>query len=193
MVGSHYSCQMQSHTLSSLNLPRYESILNVYLYKLISKISYTSLAMYIALQTVISSNLLKHWMYTQSQSHRTFFNTMHSNSLMPLIFKLTRETYSTATLIDNILTNHYDVNDQLCQGIFSWIYQTTTVFFIYWINTVQLMTPPNYKESSMNLGLRNIKTAYQILTGLLWMCMKTAMENQTPIAHYRRPKRFHQT
>ena len=46
------------------------------------------------------------------------FNTMYSNSLIPSIYKSTRETDSTATLIDNIFTNNYDVNDQLYQGIF---------------------------------------------------------------------------
>ena len=43
---------------------------------------------------------------------------MYSNSMLPLIYKPTRETDSTATLIDNLFTNNYDVNDQLYQGIF---------------------------------------------------------------------------
>ena len=38
--------------------------------------------------------------------------------MLPLIYKPTRETDSTATLINNIFTNNYDVNGQLCQGIF---------------------------------------------------------------------------
>ena len=47
-----------------------------------------------------------------------FFNTMYPNFLIPLIYKPTRKTDSTAILIDNIFTNYYDVNDQLYQGIF---------------------------------------------------------------------------
>ena len=47
-----------------------------------------------------------------------FFNAMYFNSLIPSIYKPARETDSTATLIDNIFTNHYDVNDQLYRGIF---------------------------------------------------------------------------
>ena len=43
---------------------------------------------------------------------------MYSNSFIPLIYKPTRETDFTATLVDNIFTNNYDVNDQLYQGIF---------------------------------------------------------------------------
>ena len=43
---------------------------------------------------------------------------MYSNSLIPLIYTPTRETDTTATLIGNIFTNNYDVNDQLYQGIF---------------------------------------------------------------------------
>ena len=46
-----------------------------------------------------------------------FLNNMHSNSLIPLIYKPTRETKTTATLIDNIFTNNYDVNDLLLQGL----------------------------------------------------------------------------
>ena len=43
---------------------------------------------------------------------------MYSNFLIHLIYKPTRETDSTASLIDNIFTNHYDVKHQLYQGIF---------------------------------------------------------------------------
>ena len=46
-----------------------------------------------------------------------FLNNMHSNSLIPLIYKPTRETKTTATLIDNIFTNNYNVNDLLLQGL----------------------------------------------------------------------------
>ena len=60
-------------------------------------------------------DLLKHECHNPTEH---FLNTMYSNSLIPLIYKPTRETDSTATLIDNIFTNHYDVNDKLYQGIF---------------------------------------------------------------------------
>ena len=60
-------------------------------------------------------DLLKHKCHNPTEH---LLNTMYSNSLIPLIYKPTRETDSTATLIDNIFTNHYDVNDQLYQGIF---------------------------------------------------------------------------
>ena len=60
-------------------------------------------------------DLLKHECH---QPTEYFLNTMYSNSMLPLIYKPTRETDSTATLIDNIFTNNYDVNDQLYQGIF---------------------------------------------------------------------------
>ena len=60
-------------------------------------------------------DLLKHEWHNTTEH---FLNTMYSNSLKPLIYKPTRETDSTATLIENIFANHYDVNDQLYQGIF---------------------------------------------------------------------------
>ena len=60
-------------------------------------------------------DLLKHECH-QPTEH--FLNTMYSNSMLPLIYEPTRETDSIATLIDNIFTNNYDVNDQLYQGIF---------------------------------------------------------------------------
>ena len=46
-----------------------------------------------------------------------FLNNMHSNSLIPLIYKPARETKTTAPLIDNIFTNNYNVNDLLLQGL----------------------------------------------------------------------------
>ena len=35
-----------------------------------------------------------------------------------MILKPTRETETTATLIDNIFTNKYNINDNILQGIF---------------------------------------------------------------------------
>ena len=46
---------------------------------------------------------------------REFLNNMYSNSLIPLIYKPTRETKTTATLIDNIFTNDFNVNGLLLQ------------------------------------------------------------------------------
>ena len=59
-------------------------------------------------------DLLKHENHLQTGE---FLNNMHSNSLIPLIYKPTRETKTTATLIDNIFTNNYNVNDLLPQGL----------------------------------------------------------------------------
>ena len=59
-------------------------------------------------------DLLKHECH-QPTEHS--LNTMYSNSMLPLIYKPTRETDSTAPLIDNMFTNNYDVNDQSYQGI----------------------------------------------------------------------------
>ena len=42
---------------------------------------------------------------------------MYSNSLLHMILKPTRETVNTATLIDNIYTNKYHINDNIRQGI----------------------------------------------------------------------------
>ena len=46
-----------------------------------------------------------------------FLNNMHSNSLIPLIYQPTRETETTATLIDNIFASNYNVNDLFLQGL----------------------------------------------------------------------------
>ena len=46
-----------------------------------------------------------------------FLNNTRSNSLIPLIYEPTRETKTTATLIDNTFTNNYNVNDLLLQGL----------------------------------------------------------------------------
>ena len=59
-------------------------------------------------------DLLKHECHPPTER---FLDTMYSNSLLPMIFKPTRETETTATLIDNIFTNKYNVNDTIFQGI----------------------------------------------------------------------------
>ena len=46
-----------------------------------------------------------------------FIKDMHANSLIPLTYKPTRETKTTATLIDNIFTNNYNVNGLSLQGL----------------------------------------------------------------------------
>ena len=47
-----------------------------------------------------------------------FFNLMSSNSFLPLITRPTRVTANSATLIDNIFTNHFDCSLQSSEGIF---------------------------------------------------------------------------
>ena len=59
-------------------------------------------------------DLLKHDSHLQTEQ---FLDVMHSNSLIPMIYKPTRETNTTATLIDNIFTNNYCVDDLLLQGL----------------------------------------------------------------------------
>ena len=81
-------------------------------------------------------DLLKHECHNPNEH---FCNTMYSNSLIPLIYKPTRETDSTATLIDNIFTNHYDVNDQLCQGIFLMDKNNIKTSFLRFIGNIQLL------------------------------------------------------
>ena len=47
-----------------------------------------------------------------------FFYLMSSNSFLPLITRPTRVTANSATLIDNIFTNHFDCSLQSSEGIF---------------------------------------------------------------------------
>ena len=61
-------------------------------------------------------DLLKHELHPPTEK---FLEAMYSNSLLPMILKPTRETEITATLIDNIFTNKYNVNDNIFQGIFA--------------------------------------------------------------------------
>ena len=60
-------------------------------------------------------DLQKHDNHLQTEQ---FLDVMHSNSSIPVIYKPTRETNNTATLIDNIFTNNYCVDDLLLQGLF---------------------------------------------------------------------------
>ena len=61
-------------------------------------------------------DLLKHELHQPTEK---FLETMYSNSLLPMILKPTRERVTTATLIDNIFTNKYNINDNILQGIFA--------------------------------------------------------------------------
>ena len=61
-------------------------------------------------------DLLKHELHPPTEK---FLEAMYSNSLLPMILKPTRETETTATLIDNIFTNKYNINDNILQGIFA--------------------------------------------------------------------------
>ena len=60
-------------------------------------------------------DLLKHGSHSQTEQ---FLDIMYSNSLIPMIYKPTRETSTTATLIDNIFTNSYSIDNLLLlQGL----------------------------------------------------------------------------
>ena len=61
-------------------------------------------------------DLLKHELHQPTEK---FLEAMFSNYLLPMILKPTRETVTTATLIDNIFTNTYNSNDNILQGIFA--------------------------------------------------------------------------
>ena len=58
--------------------------------------------------------------FLKCDEHRltsSFIDTLYSNNVFPLITKPTRVTQSTATLIDHILTNNFDVMGNHKQGI----------------------------------------------------------------------------
>ena len=53
---------------------------------------------------------LKHCLHPPTEH---FLEGMYSNSLLPMIFKPTRETATTASFIDNVFTNKYSINDDI--------------------------------------------------------------------------------
>ena len=57
-------------------------------------------------------DLLKHGSHSQTEQ---FLDIMYSNSLIPMMYKPTREASTTATLIDNIFINSYNVDNLLLQ------------------------------------------------------------------------------
>ena len=61
-------------------------------------------------------DLLKHDVHPLTEN---FLEAMYSNSLLPTILKPTRETATIATLIDNVFTNKYSINDNIVQCIFA--------------------------------------------------------------------------
>ena len=62
----------------------------------------------------LNVDLLK---YERHQSTTAFLDTLCSYNVFPLITKPTRVTRETATLIDHVLTNNFDINSKHVQGI----------------------------------------------------------------------------
>ena len=59
-------------------------------------------------------DFLKHELHRPTER---FLDTMYANSYIPIINRPTRVTRNTCTLIDNIFTNNYSINNQLFNGI----------------------------------------------------------------------------
>ena len=59
-------------------------------------------------------DLLKHGSHSETEQ---FLDIMYSNSLIPMMYKPTREASTTETLIDNIFTNSYSIDNLLLQGL----------------------------------------------------------------------------
>ena len=83
-------------------------------------------------------DLLKHEIHQPTEK---FLETMYSNSLLPMILKPTRETVTTATLIDNIFTNKYNIHDNILQGIFA-----TDISDHYMIFNISEKSSPDIEE-----------------------------------------------
>ena len=62
----------------------------------------------------LNVDLLK---YESHQSTAAFLDTLYSYNVFPLITKPTRVTRESATLIDHVLTNNFDINSKHVQGI----------------------------------------------------------------------------
>ena len=88
-----------------------------------------------------NTDLLKHSSHIQTER---FLDIMYSNSLVPMICKPTRETETTATLIDNVFTNNYNITDQFLQGIL-----TTDIsdhYFMFGIKSVPVMICSSWSD-----------------------------------------------
>ena len=62
----------------------------------------------------LNVDLLKHGSH---QSTAAFLDSLYSYNVFPLITKPTRVTRESATLIDHVLTNNFDINSKHVQGI----------------------------------------------------------------------------
>ena len=86
------------------------------------------------------------------QPTEKFLEAMYSNSLLPMILKPTRETVTTATLIDNIFTNKYNINDNILQGIFA-----TYISDHYMIFHISQKCSPGIEEYQLNRLVNEIR------------------------------------
>ena len=87
-------------------------------------------------------DLLKHDSHIQTER---FLDIMYSNSLVPLICKPTRETETTATLID-VFTNNNNVNDQFLQGILTTDISDHYIIFHVWDKYVPVMISSSWSD-----------------------------------------------
>ena len=69
------------------------------------------------LNTIQRENILFNWRSEHSRYMSFLIDVLYSNNVFPLITKPTRVTNKSATLIDHILTNNFDVNARHVQGI----------------------------------------------------------------------------
>ena len=122
----------------------------------------------------LNVNLLK---YESNQSTTAFLDTLYSYNVFPLITKPTRVTRESATLIDHVLTNNFDINSKHKQGI---LYTSISDHYAYLTISPglqelhQLMTRLYLNEIFLKIIWRNLQMKWKLWTGNLtkkhWWC-----------------------
>ena len=93
-------------------------------------------------------DLLKHDLHSLTEN---CLEAMYSNSLLPTILKPTRETATIATLIDNVFTNKYSINDNIVQCIFATDIVKHKVKSLFWVH-IQAQSSALKTLTSMVIG-----------------------------------------
>ena len=95
-----------------------------------------------------------------------FFYLMSSNSCLPLITRPTRVTANSATLIDNIFTNHFDCSLQSSKGIF--VTDITDHYPVFHINHQIFASETEFYMERRLYNQRNKQAFLQVLQETDW-------------------------
>ena len=123
----------------------------------------------------LNVDLLKH---ESHQSTAAFLDSLYSYNVFPLITKPTRVTRESATLIDHVLTNNFDINSKHVQGILcTSIFDHYAIFHI--AGNAGITSADNIPVLKRNFTQNNMKRFTNEMENVDWEFIKNTDDTQT--------------